>query len=104
MGHPPPPPPFEILDPPLITLVLNKSFCYIQQVGASGVTMFWDGGGTRMNQMSCFLNTKIYKRFVDKLLSRQTLSCTLFTIFHALQRILGVQAVNVRAENKQPLF
>ena len=26
--------------------------------------MFWDGGITKMIQMSCFLNTKIYKRFV----------------------------------------
>ena len=26
--------------------------------------MFWDGGSTEMIQMSCFLNTKIYKRFV----------------------------------------
>ena len=27
--------------------------------------MFWDGGSTKMIPMSCFLNTKIYKRFVD---------------------------------------
>ena len=28
------------------------------------MTMFWDGGITKMIAMSCFLNMKIYKRFV----------------------------------------
>ena len=27
--------------------------------------MFWDGGITKMIQMSSFLNSKIYKRFVE---------------------------------------
>ena len=26
--------------------------------------MFWTGGSTKMTPMSCFLNMKIYKRFV----------------------------------------
>ena len=28
------------------------------------MTMFWTGGSTKMTPMSCFLNMKIYKRFV----------------------------------------
>ena len=28
------------------------------------MTMFWDGGNTKMIPMSCFLNLKVYKRFV----------------------------------------
>ena len=45
-------------------MVLNLSFCYVQWVGTSGMTMFWTGGSTKMTAMSCFLNMKIYKRFV----------------------------------------
>ena len=42
-----------------------RPYFYLRQHPmAIGLIMFWDGGSTKMNLMSCFLSTKIWKRLV----------------------------------------